>query len=252
MKLDINNYPGSKYASGSFQQIINLIPPHDTYIEPFFGSGAIFFKKKLAMLSLVSDTNHDVIKQHIFSDAFNEFYDWSNGNPNSFSFMKNNNIVTLISQDYKETIEMSMYSPNRFIYLDPPYLKSTRKSDADIYAQEWTESDHISFLEYVKTLDCNVMISCYDSFLYEIELDGWNKHSYKVMTRKGEATETLYFNYKVPMLLHDYEYIGADFTERQRINRKVTRQLKRLQEMHPLERNKLIAAVIDKYGYTAV
>lgn len=252
MKLDINNYPGSKYASGSFQQIINLIPKHETYIEPFFGSGAIFFKKKLAEFSLLSDTIEDVILQHIYSDAFNGFSEWSHNANNITTFKKGNQLVMLDVCDYKTSIEKSWNYPNRFIYLDPPYLKSTRKSDVDIYLHEWTESDHISFLEYVKTLDCNVMISCYDSFLYEIELDGWNKHSYKVMTRKGEATETLYFNYKVPMLLQDYEYIGADFTERQRINRKVTRQLKRLQEMHPLERNKLIAAVIDKYGYTAV
>lgn len=252
MKLDINNYPGSKYASGSYQQIINRIPPHKTYIEPFVGSGAIFFKKKLAEFSLLTDSNEDVILQHVYSDAFNDYKDWSHNANQITTFRKDNNLVVLDACDYKECIENSWHYPERFIYLDPPYLKSTRKSEANIYAHEWTESDHITFLEYVKTLECNIMISCYDSFLYEIELDGWNKHSFKVMTRKGEATETIYFNYKVPSILHDYEYIGDDFTERQRINRKVTRQLNRLKEMHPLERNKLIAAIIDKYSYTQV
>lgn len=247
MNFNIHNYPGSKGGNGTFQNIINHIPPHDTYLEPFFGSGAIFFNKKLSMLSLVGDTNQDVIKQHIFSDAFNEFYDWSNGNPNSFSFMKNSNIVTLLSQDYKETIEMSTDSPNRFIYLDPPYLKSTRKSEANIYTHEWTESDHIDFLDYVNKINCPVMISCYDNFIYELYLDGWNKFTFTSMTRNGPALETIYMNYPKPTELHDYRYVGKNMTDRQRIQRKVNRHIKKLYNLPALERNKLLNEI--KYHF---
>ena len=36
-------YPGGK--NNCYQQIINLIPPHDTYIEAFLGSGAVLRHK---------------------------------------------------------------------------------------------------------------------------------------------------------------------------------------------------------------
>lgn len=36
-------YPGSKWKTAEW--IISLMPPHKSYLEPFFGSGAVFFKK---------------------------------------------------------------------------------------------------------------------------------------------------------------------------------------------------------------
>lgn len=36
----MDNYLGGKNGSGVYQAIINLLPPHDTYIEGFLGTGA--------------------------------------------------------------------------------------------------------------------------------------------------------------------------------------------------------------------
>lgn len=247
MKLDINNYPGAKNGSDTYQNIINRIPPHDTYIEPLVGSGAIFFNKNLAQFSFLSDLNKDVIWQLANSDFFDECTNWTHNNENQFTFIQNDLMVCLDHIDYRSTIDRTRLYKNRFIYLDPPYLKSTRKSDANIYLHEWTESDHITFLDYVNKIDCPVMISCYDSFLYEIELSHWNKFTFTSMTRSGPATETLYMNYEKPTKLHDYSYLGDDFTERQRINRKTNRLLQRFETLSVLERNKLIDALKNKY-----
>ena len=40
------SYPGSKAQAGVFQRIIGQMPPHSTYVEPFFGSGQIFWRKR--------------------------------------------------------------------------------------------------------------------------------------------------------------------------------------------------------------
>jgi DNA adenine methylase len=32
-------YPGGKSGAGVYQTIINLMPPHTVYIEPFLGGG---------------------------------------------------------------------------------------------------------------------------------------------------------------------------------------------------------------------
>ncbi len=43
-------YFGSKAASGLFQNIIAMMPPHDTYIETHLGGGAIM-KRKLPTIN---------------------------------------------------------------------------------------------------------------------------------------------------------------------------------------------------------
>lgn len=37
------NYPGAKW--GMAKMIVNLMPKHRSYLEPFFGSGAVLFNK---------------------------------------------------------------------------------------------------------------------------------------------------------------------------------------------------------------
>lgn len=247
MKLDINNYPGAKNGSGTYQNIINRIPPHDTYIEPFVGSGAIFKNKRLSEFSFISDKNKDVIDQLVMSDFFNDYEYWSHSIQNKYSFKNGDKMVYADVLDYRQILDMTRLYKKRFIYLDPPYLKSSRKSQVDIYEFEWTEYDHYNFLDFVKTLGCNVMISCYDNFLYEVELSDWNKYSFTSMTRSGPATETIYMNYESPTKLHDYSFLGDDFTERQRILRKTQRLLNRFENLSILERNKLIFELNNKY-----
>jgi DNA adenine methylase len=48
-------YPGGKNGAGVYQTIINLMPPHDVYIEPFLGGGAIMRQKRPALLNIGLD-----------------------------------------------------------------------------------------------------------------------------------------------------------------------------------------------------
>lgn len=59
MSKRILKYPGSKWRMA--KDIIDLIPQHKTYIEPFFGSGAVFFHKAPSRIELINDLNHDVV-----------------------------------------------------------------------------------------------------------------------------------------------------------------------------------------------
>lgn len=41
--------------------IVDKLPPHDTYVEPFAGSAAIFFRKQPARIEVLNDLNHELI-----------------------------------------------------------------------------------------------------------------------------------------------------------------------------------------------
>lgn len=55
----ILHYPGSKWSLADW--IISHMPPHQTYLEPFFGSGAVFFNKPPSALETINDLDGDVV-----------------------------------------------------------------------------------------------------------------------------------------------------------------------------------------------
>lgn len=55
----ILKYPGSKWRIAPW--ILSNIPEHHTYVEPFFGSGAVFFLKKPSAIETVNDLDSEVV-----------------------------------------------------------------------------------------------------------------------------------------------------------------------------------------------
>lgn len=55
----ILKYPGSKWRIADW--IISKIPAHHSYVEPFFGSGAVFFRKSPSPIETINDLDEDVI-----------------------------------------------------------------------------------------------------------------------------------------------------------------------------------------------
>lgn len=52
-------YPGSKWNIA--MQLVELIPPHHSYVEPYFGSGAVLFRKPPSAIETVNDLDGDVV-----------------------------------------------------------------------------------------------------------------------------------------------------------------------------------------------
>ena len=50
-------------------------------------------------------------------------------------------------------------------------------------------------------------------------------------------------SYPTPIALHDYQYLGEDFRERERIKRKIGRWQGKLKKMSRLERQALLCAL---------
>ena len=55
----ILNYPGAKW--GMANQIVSMMPSHRSYLEPFFGSGAVLFNKPPSAIETVNDIDGDIV-----------------------------------------------------------------------------------------------------------------------------------------------------------------------------------------------
>ncbi len=255
-------YPGSKWKSADW--IIQQIPKHHSYVEPYFGSGAVFFKKKPSSIETINDVDGDVI--NLFSVIRTQSEDlarvvsmtpysrceydlsfqdedvndklemarrflvkcwqghgfrtnrykvgWKNdvqGREAAYA-VKNwyrlpEWILEIVDRLKQVQIENrpALEVINRFkyenvlIYLDPPYLLSTRT--AKQYKYEMTEQDHIELLEVLINHPGKIILSGYDSELYQEFLKGWytekrpgyaeyyGKHSEEVIWMNYQPTQ---------------------------------------------------------------
>ena len=216
----MQTYPGGKGGGGVYQKIINLIPPHQTYIETHLGGGAIMRYKKPAIKNIGIDIDSIVIQ------------DWR----------KRNLSTKLIQSDAVEYLKKYKFKDDEFVYSDPPYLLESRRSRR-IYRHEYTKKQHFELLKCLKSLPCKVMISGYWSKLYSDTLANWSSFSFQAQTQNGTAVEWVWFNYPQPTKLHDYRFLGDTFRERERIKRKKMRWVKKLESMPRLEHQALLDAM---------
>lgn len=69
-------------------------------------------------------------------------------------------------------------TPDTLHYIDPPYLPETRSNGSTgYYRHEMTLEEHEALLAFVKTLKGYVLISGYESALYNNRLNGWRRVS---------------------------------------------------------------------------
>jgi DNA adenine methylase len=233
---DIDSYYGGKAGSGVYQSIINEIPPHSIYCEPFLGAGAIMrFKKPAPDYNIGCDLNRELV------------FKWQKAiHQNNYPFIVHNQCAFQFLENISSNFIFNDAGHGVFLFLDPPYLIETRKSSKNVYKHEFTREDHIKLLSMIITLPFNIALSCYDNELYKSLLAGWRKITFQSQTRKGTATETLYMNYPEPEALHDYNFIGNDFRERERIKKKIQRHVQGLKRLPMHERSAIIEAITTK------
>ena len=222
--LALAHYEGGKGQDGVYQKIINQLPPHDVYIEGCLGGGAVMKMKRPARISYGVELNPEIVEE------------WQRVNFPS---------LRLICGGVVKFLAGFSWSGSEVVYLDPPYLGSTRSQKGKLYKYEMmTEDEHRELLGIVKLIPARVIISGYWSPLYAEMLAGWRTMSFSAVKRSGElAEEWLWMNYPAPLELHDYRYLGANFRERERLKRQRERWEQKLRKMSPLQCQAMMAGL---------
>lgn len=223
-----DTYPGGKGGPGVYQTIINEQPPHEVYIEPFLGGGAVMRMKRGAARNIGVDLSAAVVEA------------WRA--PSLDMAMCPGEVVQGCGIAFLSSYR---WTGRELVYVDPPYVRAVRRTTKDLYEYEMTDEDHRRLLRLLVGLPCYVQVSGYWSDLYGESLSNWRLVRFQAQTRGGRmAEECLWMNYGRPAALHDYRYLGRSFRERERVKRKVGRWAAGLARLPELERRAILSALL--------
>lgn len=219
------SYPGSKAQAGVFHRIIGQMPPHSVYVEPFFGSGQVFWRKRRAESSILIDRQRSCIAK-LGAEGLG---------------------ISAICADALQALAtlIPVLPADAVIYCDPPYLLSTR-SGRVYYKHEMTDQAHASLLALLQDAKCRALVSGYPSELYGAALRSWRCLSYRTRTRGKTVTECLWCNFPEPTELHDWRYAGKNFRERLYLKRLVKRWGAKLDKMPPRKLGYVLHAIAQR------
>lgn len=218
---DVDHFQGGKGLS--FRHLINLMPPHDRYIETHLGGGAVIKHKRPAAKNFGIDLDGRVLDR------------WSKAGRDD---------VTVLGGCVLELLPSLRPDAATVVYADPPYLRSSRRRGR-AYRHDYDESDHRALLSLLNSLTSKVIISGYPSNLYDEMLAGWHCRSYAAVTHRGVVRECAWTNFEPGPILHDYRYVGSGFRERERFRRRSGSLARQLCEADELELNAALASLAE-------
>ena len=213
-------YPGGK--GRLWQQIAALMPPHETYIETHLGGGAVLRNKLPARRSIGIDVDPSVVA---------EAKKWGLKNTEFFE------------RDAIEFLSSYSFSGTEMVYCDPPYPLPSR-GGRKYYRCEPQEAHHEELILRLRELPCPVIVSGYPGTQYHKQLSDWHLRKVKNSSQAGAKEECLWLNFEPAPLRHDYQCIGSDFRERERIRRRSKRWVRKLEGLTELERHVVVDAIL--------
>lgn len=258
----IIRYPGAKWSLANW--IISHFPEEYekmVYLEPFVGSGAVFFNKLPGAVETVNDLNGDIVnlfkvlreypeelKQLLLLTPYareeydNSFLPCENDiekarryivkttqaigakldgskcgwrNHKQPKICKWGNITDTISEaakrlrgDATHLVQIENMDALRLIerynsdevlmYLDPPYVRSTRKGGR-LYSHEMTDDEQLQLLEIITRSQAKIVILGYDSEMYNNALCSWYRFQTETRTTSTELVkEFIWTNFEPP------------------------------------------------------
>lgn len=202
----------------SYPHLLNLMPPHETYIESHLGGGAVMRHKRAARQQIGIDIDPSVIAK------------WG---------AISNRPCEIVCADAVCYLNAIAVDKDTLIYADPPYLRSTRRRPR-VYRYDYSDEDHKRLIACLHSKPCMVMLSGYQNELYERQLIGWKKVSFHAKTHADVREESVWMNFDPPSRLHDSNHLGGSFREREVIKRRRLRLQSRIGELSAIEQHSVL------------
>ena len=98
---------------------------------------------------------------------------WNNSIKNIPTISERIKNVDIRCESIVDSLTKTLDNTNSFLYLDPPYICSSRVSPK-AYEYEMTDKQHEEYLDLAKAHKGKLLISGYRSKLYEDKLSNWN------------------------------------------------------------------------------
>ena len=218
------SYFGGKGQDGVYQAIINEIPRHSHYYELFAGGASIYKKKEKACVTYLCELDTTAPAASL-ANPYSEYY--------KCLFLNECGIAKA------EQLENAYLS--HFVFVDPPYLHSTRRSDTR-YNFELSDDDHVRLLTALQSIKrAHVMITHYPNPMYDDMLADWRQVPFTSVDRGGNVREEMmYMNYDTPEILHDARYLGENKDIRQRINRQIKNGVRKVMDWDSQKRARFL------------
>ena len=261
----IFRYPGSKWGIADW--IIQHFPAEYekmVYLEPFAGSGAVFFNKLPGAVETINDIDSDIVnlfrvlreqpenlKRMLELTPYSrEEYDksfedcdeplekarrymirttqaigaklgskcgWRNHKQmriggtackwagitetiDAAAVRLRGDTTHLVQIEHMDALRLIQRYNNKdvLMYLDPPYLRATRKTGR-LYKHEMDNTGQIAMLEEIRKSKAKILLSGYDSDLYNHFLTGWKTDTTITHTTSADkAEEKIWMNYEPP------------------------------------------------------
>ncbi len=144
-------------------------------------------------------------KNFAWSERFrgNQFGDvnaWENSIKNLENIKNRIKNVELLNKDFR--VILNDYNDlNTFLYIDLPYLQSTRTSK-EVYEYEMSKKDHKDLLELITQSKTKILISGYNSNIYNMYLDSWQRSEKLIVNHSGQGISK---NFRKECLWRNYE-----------------------------------------------
>lgn len=225
-------YPGGKNGAGTWQWLLDLMPTHARYAEPFAGSAALARRKTPALETVLIDT------------SLRQFHWLQSLDLPGATVIRGDGLFWLLE-------EAKAWDRDCLVYCDPPYMHEARVK-VRVYEHEWDTPRHRLLMRAVNKLDCHVMVSGYRTALYDRSLSNWHRRARYVVTRGGTTRqECCWCNFDPDdrSLYSPFSAVaGKDYRERERIKRKAARWARMLSDMPPAERAAVLTATLAAYA----
>lgn len=216
-------YIGNKNIPGVIELLVNNLPKSSRYFSLFFGSGGLENSVYTSGANWVCAEKDEKCMQYQSAQAVIEF------------------------KCYKVLLAAFVFNNSDFIFADPPYMFSSRRSEKSYYKHEFNDTDHEHLLKKLVNLNCRVMLTHPKSELYMRYLAEWTCVPFTYQSRQGLFEDCLWLNYDPAGLeLINYNALGSNFVERQAIKRKRSNFVRKFKELSFHER----ASVIAELNYT--